>query len=51
MQETLELLAFAAMMSGQFLAVIAGRTWHTIAPPDAFHRGDTARPRERLSEA
>jgi hypothetical protein len=50
MQETLELLAFAAMMSGQFLAVIAGRTWHTIAP-DAFRRRDAARPRGRLSEA
>ena len=33
MQEILELLAFAAVMTGQFMSVIAGRAWHAFAPP------------------
>ncbi len=51
MQEFLELLAFATMLSGQFLAVIAGRTWHTIVPPDASPAETPRVPAERMSEA
>ncbi len=35
MQEFLELLAFALMMAGQLLAVIAGRAWHAGTRPVA----------------
>ncbi len=51
MQEFLELLAFAAMLSGQILAVIAGRTWHTIARPDASTAETPRAPAELMSEA